>query len=471
MSLLYKIYLFPFIIFSVTVSGQTSNWKIYQTNNSTIPSNNITAITQDNSGDYWIGFGNDNLGNQGGLFKYDGNNWIKYVIDSLDFGSFQITDIKSDELNNIYVATFGRGVIKINENGYSIFDTLESDISSNDILCIATESRNKIWFGTYWHGLIKYENDVWYNYTTQNSGLTFDEINNIAIDKLGAKWIGTDGLGIVKFDDSTWTTFQCQNFLGIVPVFGLAISNDNDVWITTGGNSNRIGYIRNGECFSFNESDIEFNFSPTYPVGLGIDTSNTIWIGTNAGLVKYDGVNWMLFNENNSPLPGDAWIHNIFIDNYNNVWFAFGDILENSNGLACYNENGITDIQNYNGFIPYKNELLQNYPNPFNPTTTIKYTIPSVIASERSERSNLSNSPQNLQIATNLTASNSRNDANVRLIVYNILGEEIATLVNAKLPPGEYSVQFNASNLPSGVYFYTLRAGDFVVTKKMVLLK
>ncbi len=70
-----------------------------------------------------------------------------------------------------------------------------------------------------------------------------------------------------------------------------------------------------------------------------------------------------------------------------------------------------------------------------------------------------------------MTASNSRNDANVRLIVYNVLGEEIVTLVNKKQSPGNYTVQFDATNLPSGVYFYTLRVGDFVATKKMILLK
>ncbi len=102
---------------------------------------------------------------------------------------------------------------------------------------------------------------------------------------------------------------------------------------------------------------------------------------------------------------------------------------------------------------PDKFELMQNYPNPFNPTTTIKYSIPSVIA--RSEATK-----QSHDFASN-----------VQLNVYNILGEEVATLVNEKQAPGNYTVQFNASNLPSGVYFYTLRVGDFVATKKMVLLK
>ena len=94
-------------------------------------------------------------------------------------------------------------------------------------------------------------------------------------------------------------------------------------------------------------------------------------------------------------------------------------------------------------------ELLQNYPNPFNPTTNITYVIPSVIASGAKQSVALS----------------------VQLKIYDALGREVATLVNQKQTPGKYSVQFNAAELPSGVYFYTLRAGNFAQTKKMVLMK
>ncbi len=89
--------------------------------------------------------------------------------------------------------------------------------------------------------------------------------------------------------------------------------------------------------------------------------------------------------------------------------------------------------------IPTEFELSQNYPNPFNPTTVIKYTLPK--------------------------------EANVTLKVYNLVGQEVATLVNANQAQGIYEVTFDASNLSSGVYFYTLNAGNFSVTKKMMLLK
>jgi len=84
-------------------------------------------------------------------------------------------------------------------------------------------------------------------------------------------------------------------------------------------------------------------------------------------------------------------------------------------------------------------QLYQNYPNPFNPSTVIKFNVP--------------------------------NESRVTLKVYNILGSEVATLVNGMKPAGTYNITFNASNLASGVYFYQLKAGNFVATKKLLLLK
>ena len=98
-----------------------------------------------------------------------------------------------------------------------------------------------------------------------------------------------------------------------------------------------------------------------------------------------------------------------------------------------------SEIENKIDQLPSDYLLSQNYPNPFNPTTSLQYTIGS------------------LQFVT--------------LKVYDVLGREVATLVNEEKPAGEYEVEFNAANLPSGIYFYQLKAGQFSETKKMILLK
>jgi len=83
--------------------------------------------------------------------------------------------------------------------------------------------------------------------------------------------------------------------------------------------------------------------------------------------------------------------------------------------------------------------LLQNFPNPFNPETEIGFQI--------------------------------SRQGNVKLIVYDLLGREVETLVSGKLDQGEYSIHWSVADRPSGVYFYRLTAGEFVETKKMIVVK
>ncbi|MCL4279203.1 MAG: T9SS type A sorting domain-containing protein, partial [Ignavibacteriaceae bacterium] len=98
---------------------------------------------------------------------------------------------------------------------------------------------------------------------------------------------------------------------------------------------------------------------------------------------------------------------------------------------------GLLDVQEELQPSAYKIE--QNYPNPFNPSTTISYFIPT--------------------------------SSFVILKVYDILGNEIRSLVNEEKTPGNYQLEFNAANLPTGIYFYRLQAGSFIETRKMVLMK
>ncbi|MCW8809629.1 MAG: M1 family aminopeptidase [Ignavibacteriaceae bacterium] len=98
---------------------------------------------------------------------------------------------------------------------------------------------------------------------------------------------------------------------------------------------------------------------------------------------------------------------------------------------------GVTEVKDLN--IPLQYSLSQNYPNPFNPSTTIEYSIPK--------------------------------SGNVTLKIFNVLGKEVATLVNGQNEAGKHIVNFDATDLNSGVYFYKIEAGSFVDTKKMILLK
>ena len=107
--------------------------------------------------------------------------------------------------------------------------------------------------------------------------------------------------------------------------------------------------------------------------------------------------------------------------------------------MAQFIQNNPMGVEASNSSIPSNYALEQNYPNPFNPATTIRYSI----------------------------AGTSR----VTLRVFDILGRQVRSLVNATQAPGQYAVSFNAQDLSSGVYFYQLSAGSFTETKKLMLLK
>jgi len=83
--------------------------------------------------------------------------------------------------------------------------------------------------------------------------------------------------------------------------------------------------------------------------------------------------------------------------------------------------------------------LFQNYPNPFNPVTEINYTVPI--------------------------------SGNVLIRIFDVLGREVTTLIDEEKSVGNYSIEFNATNLSSGIYFYTMQSIEFIETRKMVLLK
>ena len=175
-------------------------------------------------------------------------------------------------------------------------------------------------------------------------------------------------------------------------------------------------------------------------------TRNSLYI--NSVLVERPSVSHLL----SSTGPGAGWIP-VLIDTGTYIsesvfypyldWttdFAIYDqVLERITQSIIVEERVTTSVTNYDNIIIQKYMLGNNYPNPFNPTATIEYSLPL--------------------------------PGEVSLIVYNLLGQEVAKLVSDEIEAGYHKVTWNASNFPSGIYFYRLQAGDFVQTRKMVLLK
>ena len=136
------------------------------------------------------------------------------------------------------------------------------------------------------------------------------------------------------------------------------------------------------------------------------------------------------------------------------IFHSFGDSIPLTSSARL--EELISDVKDDDPSVASIFMLEQNYPNPFNPTTKIKFTIPTVERFAESLK-------KNERIGNSLY--------NVQLKVYDVLGNEVAVLVNEEKTAGSYEIDFDGDGFTSGIYFYQLKAGNFIQTKKMILIK
>ena len=183
------------------------------------------------------------------------------------------------------------------------------------------------------------------------------------------------------------------------------------------------------DIYGWWQAENNFSFATNFEISAGFDSPQII-----EKTQRLNGGQWNFLTE--YKITSSSALQ-IFISNNNTGKVAI-------DAFRIIFREPITEIDE--NTVPSAFKLFQNYPNPFNPSTTISFTIPS--------------STEYYSVLQTVT-----------LKVYDILGNEVATLVNENKPAGVYNVQFTMYNLPSGVYFYTLKAGSFSETKKMLLLK
>ena len=233
---------------------------------------------------------------------------------------------------------------------------------------------------------------------------------------------------------------------------GVFLSTDNgDTW--TGINTGLPSYTGVSSLAINSTGHI---FAGTFQGGVFRSTDNgDTWTQINTGLTNLDvrslainstghifaGTNGGAFRSTDN---GDTWTQiNTGLTNTGVSSLAInstGHIFTGTFGSGVFRgvESTIS-VREITGQLPSSFSLGQNYPNPFNPLTIIEYSLPR--------------------------------SGDVSLIIYNLLGEEVARLVDGFQQAGEYNTNWNAANVASGVYFYRLQAGDFVRTRKMVYLK
>jgi hypothetical protein len=287
------------------------------------------------------------------------------------------------------------------------------------------------------------------NFNWARSVYTFDVNGDSLLDILGAAYTANSIAVWYNNGDSTWTKqIVDSTFLGAHKVFACDLDNDNDPDIIGAAHiGDQIAWWRNdgSNPIQWTKKLIVDDFDGAISVyACDIDGDDDVDV---IGTAEVAGDIALWINNGGSPIN---WEKQTLSSNFAGTWGVYAEDIDSdgdidvlgaasyANDITWWENEGIMSLKDHSN-SPDNLQLLQNFPNPFNPITTIKYDV--------LERSLVS------------------------IKIFNVLGNEVAEIVNGEKLAGTYEVKFNAENLISGVYFYRLKSGSFVDSKKMLLMK
>lgn len=442
--------------------------------------NTPTSIGVDSQGNIYVtgysersGFGSDDYC----TIKYNPNGVQQWVARyNTGTGSKNdAEDIDIDNSGNIYVTGYSTGngtgfdiaTIKYNSNGDSLWVKRYDDPQHYDDIAnsIALDNNGNIFvcgeIGSSYNILtIKYNSSgiqQWANIGVMGN------LKKVKTDNYGNSYItGWEQIGTrndfvtIKYNSSGIQQWKADyNYLGTN--FSSDYSNDlvpdnqGNVYVT--GRSLGSGTNWDYATIKYNSSGIQQWVQRYNGTGNDYDEANAITCDSIGNVyitgrtlsnntdfdcttIKYNanGLQQWIIDYNDPFNKGDC-ATSILIDKTNSILISGFSY----NSMVTIKYTQLMSVNPISKYLPNQSELKQNYPNPFNPVTTIKYDIPK--------------------------------EMKVTIKIYDLIGKEVATLVNEMKQPGYYEAKFNGNNLASGVYFYKIEAGDFIAVKKMVLMK
>ncbi|MFH1319104.1 MAG: two-component regulator propeller domain-containing protein [Bacteroidota bacterium] len=220
-----------------------AKWIFYRMRNSPLPSNSVKTIHVDDSGTKW--FGTDQ-----GLVKLSSTSWgsgseggLKWLVyDTINSGlpCNIINSITSDQYGNLWIGTFGGGLVKYDGTFWTVYNIRNSGLPDDYIISIAIDQKDNIWIGTYSGGLAKFEGTNlpkesrgWVVYKTSNSGIPDNNVISIAIDNDGSVWTGSFDSGLAQLDRNKWISYQISGTGISYAVTSIAIDKKGNIWMGT----------------------------------------------------------------------------------------------------------------------------------------------------------------------------------------------------------------------------------------------
>lgn len=382
-----------------------------------------------------ISFFNFGLNNCILVLSYDSDNYKSIIYRSTDNGLNWSEVFSGGSGRGSLYNIPGTGIFLIGVNGQGIWRSIDNGLdwtnvlkTSNDLPFVGGSAKN-IFMGyqTSWFA----SSDSGRSWIRKNQSIQISTILAVQNNILLSGYYYGNGIGISRSSNNSGNTWNpSNNGLGTTQITCLIINRlNNNIFagsIGTGGGVYKS--IDNG----YNWQQVNNGLINTDVISMISDAYGNIFAGTlDGGVYKStnDGADW---TQVNSGLPYID-LNSLSIDSSGYIYAAtdVGGFKSTNPILNSIKFNPVSE--------PLSFYLSQNYPNPFNPITTINYSVskPSFIS----------------------------------IKVYDVLGKIIKTLVNEEKPVGNYSVEFNANKHASGIYFYTMQAGNFIETKKLILLK
>ncbi len=309
----------------------SKEWIVFDSTNSPIPSNHIVNIVMDSMDNKWVA--------SNGVAKFDNSKWTVFDEPGNWLYKYRKNAIATDKQGNIWIGDSTGGINKFDGAKLEHYDVHDSVNHNIKVLSINFDPDGNILCGIA-NGFMRYNGSTWesirHPYFTEYA-------TTFAFDSNGKVWIGSNSIksilseGVLgRYKNGTWEvtfTFGGQ-------ITSLAIDRQNNVWVAYNACSllENEGGIRK---FSNDLGSLKVYRSANSPLphdsvnAIAFDSKGNAWIGTVAGLAKFDGSNWVIYNTSNSDLP-DNHISSILIDKQDNIWIGTKE-----GGVAVYNEAGV----------------------------------------------------------------------------------------------------------------------------------
>jgi hypothetical protein len=321
--------------FTVNVlEGNT--WTTYSADNSGIPRDAISSLVSDPNGNMWVStFGS-------GLVIFDGKNWSPYTTQNSGLVMDKISNLYVDKLGRIWITYFtvpdpAPGITLFDGSTWKTYTSTNSGLPSNDVYDIVFDSENRAWIITE-QGLCIYDGKQWVTINKKNSGLASDEIHDVAFDAKNRAWIATSG-GLSVYDGKEWITYTSKNSgLASDNISGITFDKEQRTWVSLSGENAGVALFDGENWTGYSAADMGFSRTDEQELSFEVlvDQLGRAWVLEMYGDVRVmDKGNWTGISNPNG--RKNSFI-DIAMDADGNNWllnYSYkSDPLMDSNGLV-----------------------------------------------------------------------------------------------------------------------------------------